>query len=72
MKDEEEIVIEPHYDAFPETSDFKHPLPLSLQYVWSHGTQQERASQANFVNPRAQNSSFKLLNIDNDVRELRH
>src|SRR5262245_50709274 len=72
MKDEEKIALEAYHNAFSKTSDFKHSLLFCLRQGRHHGTQQERARQLNSVKPRTHNSRLKLLNIDNDVRELRH
>src|SRR5260370_1708141 len=72
MKDQPKAVFEADANALSEPAQTLDLLPCCAADGRSHGAEQKRADNAHSFERLAENALLKRLDIDNDVRQLRH
>src|SRR5262249_33016549 len=72
VQDQEEVLLEREHDALADPFDARHSLAASLRDRRRDRPQEKRASEADLLEPLADDARTKRLEIGGDVRKLRH
>src|SRR6266851_6665793 len=72
VQNQPEAVFEADANALSEPAQTRDLLPFCAADGRSHGAEQERADNAHAFERLAENTLLERLDIDNDVRQLRH
>src|SRR6266849_5667148 len=72
MQDEPDAVFEADANALSEPAQTRDLLPCCAADGRSHGAEQKRAHDAHAFERLAENTRLERLDVDDDVRQLRH
>jgi hypothetical protein len=72
VEHEEEVVVEREHDALAHAPEALHLLAGDGRERRVHAPQQERRREADALERRARAEALEPLDVDGDVRKLRH